>query len=212
MLNQNRLYKIDENLSKHPQSKNIISCLDRLCSTSTVERLPGNCISACDILQNMLSFFDVQSSIIECQVMAIKENNQQKEFCFIGFNNVESLEGTIDSHVVIVTQTTPPIIIDASIGNLLPKNEQILVKVLDNLDPNIIAEFKIEDVLLTYHHKKVIRLPSLHQKNLIQRFKEEQDLKEKYGFLTKLLYVIAGITVYNFIANNLMIILKIIFP
>ena len=212
MFNNKKLYKVDEKFSKHPNVKNIIACLDRLCASNTIERLPGNCISACDIIQNMLTFYDIESKIIECQAMVIKENHELKDFCFVGFSNVDATAGTVDSHVVVVTKTDPPVLIDASIGHLLPKDNQILVKVLDNLDPTIIGHFQINDLDITYHHKKHIRLPSLHQKTLIDRFKDEQDIKTKYNAVTKILYALAFLAAYNFIANSALIVLKILNP
>ena len=207
-----KFYSIDDKLEAHPNIKNITACLDRLCASDTIDRLPGNCISACDIIQNMLSFYDTQSKIIECQAMVIKENEAVKDFCFVGFNNVNVTNNTVDSHVVVVTNTEPPVLIDAAVGHLLPKDEQIVVKVLDNLDPTIIGEFKIRDLTLTYHHKKNIRLPNLHQKTLIERFRDEQELRNKVSNLQKFLYILLGIAVYNFFANNILIILKMMFP
>lgn len=194
------LYKADENLKKHPQFKKIEMTLDNLCKDSVVERLAGNCVSACDILQNMLSFYDVDSKIIECQMMAVKENSTMKEFCFVGFDRAVENDG-LDSHVVIVTQTDPPILIDASVGHLLPKDDQVLIKILDNLDPEIIGKFVVDDITLTYHHKKNLRLPHLHQKNLIERIKDEKNLQKKIKSGTKVIIAIAVVTAINFIAN-----------
>ena len=193
-------YSVDEILFKHPNFKNIERTLDNLCRTDAVEGLPMNCISACDILQNMLSFYDIDSKIIECQLMAVKENSEMKEFCFVGFDEVVHDEG-IDTHVVIITQTEPPILIDASIGHLLPKEHQIVAKVLVDLDPEIIGKFSVNDVSLTYHPKKNIRLPGIHQKNLIDRIKNENAIDKKIKLGTKVIVAIAFFTIINFLAN-----------
>jgi hypothetical protein len=185
-----KFYTVDEKLKKHPNFKNIEQTLDRLCQSDVVDRLAGNCISACDILQNMLSFYDIDSKIIECQAMAIKSNEQIKDFRFIGFSNIDKREGVVDSHVIIVTQTEPPILIDASIGYLLPQDNQILVKVLDNVDPEKIATYQIDDVTLTYHHKKHIKLPNLHQKNILERIQTDNKIFKNLGML-KILVIVA---------------------
>ena len=196
-----KFYNVDEQLKTHPDFKKIEKALDNLCNSSTFEKLAGQCVSACDILQNILLFYGVQSKIMECQMMAVKENPKIKEFCFVGFDYIMDDGGDLDSHVILVTQTEVPIIIDASIGYLLPENDKILVRVLDNLDPEIIGKFLIDDVTLTYHHKKNLRLPSLHQKNLIDRIKEEKQLSKKIKIGTKIIIVIGIVTGINFIAN-----------
>jgi hypothetical protein len=194
-------YTVDEQLKSHPNFKNIESTLDRLCTDDVVQRLPGNCISACDILQNVLSFYDINSKILECQAMAVKENKDTKNFCFVGFSDLAKKDGVVDSHVVIITQTEPPIIIDASIGHLLPQKNKILVKVLDNLDPDIIGKFEIEDVTITYHHKKNIRLPVIHQKNLVDRIQEHMNFDKKIKLVSKILMIIGSLTAVNFLFN-----------
>jgi hypothetical protein len=205
-------YTPDSKLLAHPDYERIKSCLDRLCASDTVTRLPGNCISACDILQNMLTFYDIPSRIIECQAMFIKQNQAIKDFLFVGFNNVNVDHGTVDSHVVIVTNTEPPILIDAACGHLMPQHQQIICRVLDNVDPTVIATFAIDDITVTYHHKKIIRLPGLHQKTLIDRMREEQDTKHRIRFLTRMLWILFGIACYNFLANNALLVLKMIYP
>lgn len=207
------IYQIDDKLKSHPNFQQIQACLDRLCASNTVQRLPGNCISACDILQNMLTFYGVASRIIECQAMFIKENREIRDFLFVGFNNVNPPSAdTVDSHVVIVTNTEPPVLIDAAVGHLFPAHNQILVHVLDSVDPTVIASFQIDDILVTYHHKKIIRLPALHQKTLMDRIREDLETQKKIRWLTRVLYFLLGMTIYNFLANNALLVLKMMFP
>ena len=207
------LYTPDANLLAHQNFKEIQTCLDRLCASDTIQRLPGNCVSACDILQNMLTFYNIGSRIIECQAMLIRDNHDIRDFMFVGFNNVAApTADTVDSHVVIVTNTEPPILIDASVGHLLPAEHQIVARVLDSVDPTVIGSFQIDDILITYHHKKIIRLPALHQKTLMDRIREDLETQKKIQWLTRMLWIMLAITVYNFMANNALLILKMIWP
>jgi hypothetical protein len=160
----------------------------------------------------MLTFYGVASRIIECQAMFIRDNRDVRDFMFVGFNNVTApTADTVDSHVVVITNTEPPILIDAAVGHLLPETDQIVVRVLDSVDPTVIGSFQVQDILITYHHKKIIRLPALHQKTLMDRIREDLETQKKIRWLTRMLWVMLAITVYNFLANNALLVLKMMY-
>ena len=60
-----KFYNVDEQLKTHPDFKKIEKALDNLCNSSTFEKLAGQCVSACDILQNMLLFYDIIIFIVK---------------------------------------------------------------------------------------------------------------------------------------------------
>lgn len=204
-------YKVDKGLLKYPFMAGIIQTLDRLNESDTLSRLPGNCISACDIVQNLLHFYGVPSKIVECQVVGIKRNQDMQDFCFIGFNNVGVNTNSIDTHVIVITETLPPVMIDASLGHLLDPHDQIIVRELTETSPDKIGEFPIGDVTFTYFNKKTIKLPSLHQKNMVQRIREDQEIKVKLDWFYKLIVLCAAFSLINFVANTVLIVLKMIY-
>lgn len=206
------MYKITDKIKNKTELQKITQALDRLCqSEDVVNRLQGNCIGAADIVQNLLSFYGIESKIVECQLFAIKENKDIKEFCFVGFNAVGLNPANVDTHVVVITLTEEPIMIDASIGHLLHDNLKILVKKLDPEINNIIGKFTIDDLSLTYSHKKNIKLPALHQKSLIDRLNEERVFKEKVSFISKAVIVLGAFSLINFCLNSILIVLKSIY-
>jgi len=207
----NLSYKLDEDILDVAEYKGIKQMLDRLQKSGIMERLQGNCVSACDIIQNMLNFYGVSAKTVECQLMAVKENNQTKDFCFVGFDEIGRGNNSVDSHVVVVTLGNQPVLIDAAIGNLLPGDNQIVVRKLTSVDPDIIGEFKLDDVTLTYQNKKQIKLPELHQKNLIERLKEQTKVNEKINTLNK--WVIIGLAIggINILFNFTLLTLRLIF-
>jgi hypothetical protein len=194
-------YSYDKKLDRHKHMKYIAECLDRLDNSDVLERLPMNCISACDIIQNMLMFYGIPSKIVECQAIAIKETPTFKDFSFVGFNEIDKHPHTVDSHVVVVTQTEPPIMIDAAVGHLLPADKQIVVAELVSVDPDLIAEVKIDEVKFQYLPKKTIRLPGLHQKNLVDRMKSDMRLSETIDTLKVMVYLSVGLSVVNMMFN-----------
>ena len=78
------MYKFTDDLKNKKDFQKIKQALDRLCQAEdVVHRLQGNCIGASDIIQNLLSFYGIESKTIECQLFAVKENKDIKDFCFV---------------------------------------------------------------------------------------------------------------------------------
>jgi hypothetical protein len=202
------MYKLGDDIEKIKDFEKVKQAIDRLCDSDVVSRLKGNCIGASDIIQNLLSFYGVKSKQIECQLFAVKENDGNKDFCFVGFNNIGLNPNSVDTHVVVVTETEIPILIDCSIGHLLPESEQIIVRKLSSLDPEKLGEYKVDDIFLQYFHKKNIKLPALHQKNIIERINDDKVTKEKLQFITKALIFLGCFSTINFILNVSMILIK----
>jgi hypothetical protein len=206
------LYKLSDNLQTIPEYIKIKNMLDRLSSNPDVlAGMSGKCVSACDIVQNMLVFYGVKSKIIECQAMLIKRNQQFNDFQFVGFDNIGLSNESIDTHVVVITETNPPILIDAAIGGFLPQDEKILVRELNSTDGDIMGDFSVDDVSITYRNKKNIKLPGLHQKNLLERLKEDIVVKEELRLVKTA--AIAGllISLSNMIFNITLLILKLLY-
>lgn len=205
-------YTITPAVKKMPEYEKIVAMLERLSSSDVVKRLHGNCISAADIIQNMLSFYGVESTIMECQAFVVKENKEIKDFCFVGFNNIGINPNSVDTHVIVITKTDPPVLIDGSLGYLLPPNEEIFIREVNSLDPDLIGQYQMDDITVTYHPKKNIKLPSLHQKNLMERLGEDKKIAEKLKFLQIIVIVAASMSLINFSLNITLLILKMMFP
>lgn len=205
-------YIIPESIKHMPEIKGIIKVLDKISDTSILERLKGNCISGSDMIQNMLHYYDIESKTVECQIFVAREN-AKVQFLFVGFNNLApSASNIVDTHVVVVTETNPPLLIDAALGHILPEDNQIVVQPLESNDPNKLGEYKLGDATISYFEKKNLRLPSIHQKNLIDRLRSDQETNRKLTFMQKSLIILGCFSLVNFTLNVVMIILKLIYP
>lgn len=213
-MNESKIYKLTDQIKQMPEAAKLQVALDRFCRLNVIERLHGNCIAASDILQNILDFYGIKSKTTECQVFAAQENREIQDYRMVGFNTIGlNQPNIVDTHVVVITETSPALLIDASIGYLLPHDEQIIIHALEGCDPDVIAEHPVgNDMMVTYHHKKNIKLPSLHQKNLIERIEVERALTSKVEFLKTAMLVVGGFALINFILNTILVALKIAFP
>lgn len=214
-MNENtNIYKLSERVKEMPEAVKLKVALDRFCRLNVIERLHGNCIAASDILQNILNFYGIKSKIMECQVFAAEDNREIQDYRMIGFNAIGlNQPNIVDTHVVVVTETSPVLLIDASIGYMLPQDQQIIVHVVEGCDAEVIGEHDIGNgMMVTYHHKKNIKLPALHQKNIIERIEDERLIFNRIEFLKTSIMVIGGFALVNFILNMVLVTLKLLFP
>jgi len=201
-------YIVPDEIKDLPELDKICKAIDKIADSEILERLKGNCISGSDMLQNLLHYYGIESKIVECQIFVSRENSKIP-FLFVGFNNLTTPSpNLVDTHVVVVTETSTPVLIDASLAHILPRQNQIVVKGLNCTDDEKFCEFKHEDTTVTYFHKKNLKLPSIHQKNLLQRIKSEEETNKRLTFLQKAVIGLGLFSLTNFILNVTMIAIK----
>jgi hypothetical protein len=115
--------------------------------------------------------------------------------------------------VVLITKTAQPILIDASLGHVLPQEQPWIVEYLPhNNKVEILGEFAVANLKLTYLRKKIPRLTNLHEKTILQRTLDELSLRRDLRTIRIIVFVAIGIGAVNFSLNTVLIILKAIFP
>lgn len=197
----------DASLKNLPLYKKIKESIDLLFKSSGHQFFYGNCISSCDILQNILSQVGIKSKIVECQAIAIKQNNTEKNFFFVGYDGNANL-GQLDTHTVLIVEDIEPLLIDISIGHIfLPKNK-IIIEKLNSKKQGVIAEYQFEDLTLTYKEKLNIKLPAIHQKNLLQRIISDQNIERTIKTLKVFIICAVSLGLINFVLNITLIILR----
>lgn len=204
------VYKHHHELKAVKESKQIENVINKLLEMDSLEGLHGNCVLACEIVQNMLSHYGVDSKTVECQLMVVTNEDGQVHFNFVGLDGFTGGPNTVDTHVVVITNTEPPVLIDASICKSLPSDLPIVVRVPNSLDPESMGVFKLGAVELNYSNKKNIKLPYIHQRTLVDRLKEESNTKKEVTRVSNLVKFAIGFGILNFSLNILLILLKMI--
>lgn len=203
----------DESLMLDKDFHKINSALLTLCNSGMIHRMAGNCISAAELISGLLNQLNIDSSIVECQLtMSRFKSDGKPEFFFIGFDNL-GLQGELDTHVIVVTKTKTPFLIDVSISQYLPKSRPIIIGIAKlTTTENSIAEIAFKDYKLIYTQKHNIKLPSLHQKNILQKIAEDNKIKKDISLLRTIVTVIATFSLINFTLNTIQVILKVMNP
>ncbi len=197
----------DNILLKTPQYHKIKDVVQRLERGGGTENFSGNCISAADIMQHLLSRVGIESEIVECQAALIRDDGKTKDYVFIGYDNA-SYKGQIDTHVVLITKDENPILIDMSLGHLLPKDSPYIIERVNSEEPGKIAEYNLENINITYFEKKNLKLPNIHQKTLLQRIVNDQNSEKLLKLLRILVMCAVTLGLVNFLLNVILIILR----
>lgn len=192
-------------LLKRPEYFKILEVLQSLERNQLLKTFHGNCIAATEIIQSMLSQVGIQSRVVEVQLLITRKASPE-EFLFIGFDGTD-FPGQIDTHMVLITETPQPIIIDVSIAHVLPSDKCYLVECV-NSTPNSLSEHQIENLSLVYQEKRNIRFPNIHQKTLINRIIDDQKVRSDLDKFHLLLIVSLSISGVNFVLNAILILLK----
>lgn len=199
----------DDPLLKTPEYHKVMEVLQSLKSTQLIKTFHGNCIAASEIMQSMLAQVGINSKMVEVQLL-ITRHGPKEEFLFVGFDNNE-FSGQVDTHMVVITQTPQPMIIDLSIAHVLPADRCYLVESV-NPTENSLSQHRIENLTLVYQQKRIVRFPSIHQKNLVERIIEDQAFRKQFVKLNWLVFLGLSLAGVNFILNSILIVLKIIYP
>ena len=191
----------------------IFNIMDRLTKQGILSRLPGNCILASDMIQNLLHAEGISSRIMEVEIIISKPNAQgMKSVAVVGYDDNRFDATMTDTHVVVITQGDSPLLIDASIGHLLGNSSHVIINELNSQDPEIICDVVTKQFEIVYRIKKNIRLPYYHQRDLLEKMKQEVKVQQNIKYIQMLALISIGVGVGNLLFNTVLMVLKLINP
>jgi len=204
----------DQKVTQDTDFPKIKQVIDSLWESGIIQRGSGYCLGMSDIIQKLLESKGVKSRIVECKLIVLKKN--PPGIHLIGQNGIYS-EGNldrnqvkVDTHVVVITDTRIPMLIDTSIGHVSEKIPYVCGEV--NGKENVLAEYKFDDSEWVYLKKPVEVLPELHQKSLLERIKTDVNVANTLQFLKYIVIALICMSLINFTLNVTTIVLKLIYP
>lgn len=200
-------FTTNHELLRTPQYHKIRDMVERLEKGNAIKSFAGNCISTADIVQHLLSRVGISSKIVECQVCLIRDDGKTKDYVFVGYDN-GSYEGQIETHTVVITEGERPILIDLSLGHLLPVDRKFIIEYVKIEENHKILELNIGNINITYFEKETVQLPNIHQKNLLQRLVSEQKFEKTLSTLKTFIICALGLGLINFTLNVILIVLR----
>jgi hypothetical protein len=183
--------------------KKVKAVVDNIHSSGMTEAGSGYCLSMSDIVLKLLHKEGIKSRLVECNLMVtLKDPPGMFLMGYPGFNqNNYSSEKMLQTHIVCITETEIPILIDTSISHIDKNIPYICAPILRNYDHANISEYDFETSTWTYTQKldTDIELPKLHQKSIIDRIKKDTEIQGQINFIRNFMFVLFTISSMNFI-------------
>lgn len=161
----------DIELSEMDEYKEIICVVEELHKFGVLQRTSGNCVAISDIISKLLKSRDIDCRLVECSLLIV--NKSTNAINFVGYEENQAPSSQISSHVVCVTKTKIPILIDLSVPFVSSEKPYIIERV--NGSGENFAEYKFSDTEWYYSEKTYSHLPNLHQQSIVDRI--ETDIK-----------------------------------
>jgi len=187
--------------------KIIKGLVDGLNKSGMLEAGSGYCLSMSDIVLKLLHKEGIKSRLVECNLMVTLKNPPGMYLMgYPGFNqNNYSSEKMMQTHIVCVTETEIPILIDLSISHIDKNIQYICAPILKNFEHTNLTEYDFETSTWTYTQKEStdIELPKLHQKSILDRIKTDQLVSSELKLVKKLIIFALTVSSLNFIRGSI---------
>jgi len=198
-------------MKNHPAAqteyfKTIKGLVDGLNASGMVEAGSGYCLSMSDIVLKLLHKEGIKSRLVECSLMVtLKSPPGMYLMGYPGFgaSNYDS-EKMMQTHIICITETEIPILIDLSISHIDKNIQYICAPILKSYEHTNLAEYDFETSTWTYTQKEStdIELPKLHQKSILDRIKTDHHIQKQISLVQKLIIVALSISSLNFIRGS----------
>ena len=187
--------------SHNNESKVVFECIQNLVKTGIISGGAGWCISMSDIIQGQLKAAGIQSRLIEVS-LEIQYTGNSRDNIYVGYDaGVDQNQNLIDTHVILITETEIPILIDGSIAHNLPIGTLAVVEELVDMPISkrhpIVLKFPNHSMQLTYKEKLNSKVHLVHQMSIIQRIDTDTKIFKGLHWLRQLVIVALLISTLN---------------
>ena len=184
-----------QEFANNPDYNKILDLVESLDRGNVIARGAGYCISMSDMTQTLLKQqANIDSTITECKLTVVNDNPPIIKL--IGHDGLsKGGPEDYDTHVVCVTDTHPPFLIDLSVSNIA----QGLRYIVEPLNGNgkILAQYSYGNCRWIYETRETIKLPKLYQHSIIERWNSDRKLFKETRVLKVLIIVALTISTLN---------------
>ena len=199
----NRIITTNKDIIHSADYKAIERSINRIIDSGAIHLSARQCISASDMMYISLLHQGIKSHLVECQLTVTYPNRDSAQVAYIGFDEDSPQEGELDTHVVCVTDTDPPMLIDTSISYLLPTGRLAVIAGVEN-GPNGIISTSITDIVcLTYQEKIIQKIPMAYQTSILDRIETDRVVRNDIELLKKLNYIVIFLSLFSILIYGL---------
>jgi hypothetical protein len=197
----------DKLLLEDPEYLKIISLIHHLWSSGLVQRGTGHCYSMSDIIQKLLKHYGIDCYLEECSLMILKKN--PPEIHLVGYQQessdvINDKISEVQTHVVCVSKTKYPLLIDLSISDYIEGVPFICERIGNTnskllLDKNEICNLEYENAFFKYSKQISVQVPSLHQQSIVERIKTDKKIFNSIKRINVIVSFLIIISSLNFV-------------
>lgn len=187
----------NEELKNDPEYKLICQLMYGIIEGGLSTIGKGYCLTMSDIVHTLLFQAGIPCKIVECRVFV--QNKKDSTSYWIGFDDLTTKFGNENTHVVVITNTKIPMLIDMSLGHVLPKNIQGIIDVAEKESHNVICNIDTDFVSLTYKEKNDSSLPIFYQRSILDRINTDNTIFRKLSLLQRFIIIIGFITAISMV-------------
>lgn len=182
-----------------PAYNKVLQVVDKMLLLPISSRGHGQSLSMCEMLSSLLAQSGINSTLVETQV-AVHDVSGDR-VAFIGYSTrTDTLQSDTDTHVVLVTETTPPILVDMGIANKLPGNARAVVEpVTTEKGDQVRVVINHPTCSITYDQREGFNLPILHQRSVLGRIQTDNKIFSQIDTLKRLNYIGIVLSLFAFI-------------
>jgi hypothetical protein len=194
---------LDDELLASADYKKVMEIVDQLWQGGLIQRGAGYCFSMSDLMRISLGQKGISARTVECKVTVM--GNEPPTLILIGHDGLGPKStvpnpSSIDTHIVVITDTAIPMIIDLSIGHIRQNIPFIVARA--NGKGDLIADVALESSRWIYHCKESVSVPSIHQENILERIKTDKQVRKEINWLKVLIIVAIAISSLNAIRGT----------
>lgn len=192
----------NEELKNDEDYKVVSTMLLDLWNVGIIQRGGGYCVGMSDMFQRLLATRGIEAELKECKLTVIGIDPPGLMMVgHTGFGKRAADPLDVDSHVVCITKTKIPMLIDCSVFNIRPEIPWICEPLADNKESILELDFGTSKWL--YQEKEESRLPKEHQLSIVGRIKKDQKIDKSISFLKWLVILALGISSLNAVRGGI---------
>jgi hypothetical protein len=168
-----------------------------------LDRGIGYCFSMSDIFLKLLHKNGIESELVECCLMvAIKDPPSMHLVGYNGLSGVSNYADEMENHIVCITKTPIPILIDGSLKNIDPNVPYVCIPITGKETHTNIVEYDFGTSVWTYERKPKSELPMVHQRSILDRINKDKRVDTDIQKLQTAIISIIILTSLNFIRGS----------
>lgn len=192
-----RFKTTDTELSKTKDYQTAIQIIQELTNIGVIGRSGGYCLSMSDMIKTLLEQKGIKSHLEECKLTIV--GIDPPGMAIIGqtglIHRASDLPQQLDTHVICVTDTEIPMIIDLSVNGFRDDIPYVCERL--NGEKQCLAELDFGTSRWIYQRKDSARLANLYQTSILERIETDRKVKRQINFLMTAMIAVAIIAGVN---------------